>query len=227
MHHISHLLMDQIFCSLLLNTWRHSNLYEERVSIYTDHKTLHHLRSERSKANVVADALSRKERVKPRRVRAISMTIQFGVKRMILAAQSEVFKQECHLGKVKCIWKERHVSLRGSVLDVFHASNLKKCLADANLHVPLEGIKADKHSSFCEELIEIIDREDRKRYAYLMLRDYWIGGVRLPILCWLWDRMGTPTQCDMMCDTFVVSIIKKVKLGRLASETVGLHVEFP
>ncbi|GKC68551.1 hypothetical protein Tco_1101149 [Tanacetum coccineum] len=46
------------------------------------------------KANVVADALSRKERVKPRRVRAISMTIQFGVKRMILAAQSEVFKQE-------------------------------------------------------------------------------------------------------------------------------------
>nr|GEZ11136.1 putative reverse transcriptase domain-containing protein [Tanacetum cinerariifolium] len=28
-----------------------------------------------------------------------------------------------------------------------------------------------------------------KRYAYLMLHDYWIGGVRLPILCWLLDRM--------------------------------------
>ncbi|GKC46894.1 putative reverse transcriptase domain-containing protein, partial [Tanacetum coccineum] len=35
------------------------------------------------------------------------------------------------------------------VLDVFHALNLKKCLANANLHVPLEGIKADRHSSFC------------------------------------------------------------------------------
>ncbi|GJV85692.1 hypothetical protein Tco_1525590 [Tanacetum coccineum] len=31
-----------------------------------------------------------------------------------------------------------------------------------------------------------------------------------------WERMGTPTQCDMMCDTFVVSIMRKVKLGRLA-----------
>ncbi|GKB98871.1 hypothetical protein Tco_0985008 [Tanacetum coccineum] len=41
-----------------------------------------------------------------------------------------------------------------------------------------------------------------------------------------WERMGMPTQCDMLCDTFVVSIMRKVKLGRLASETVGLHAEF-
>ncbi|GJU17250.1 putative reverse transcriptase domain-containing protein [Tanacetum coccineum] len=46
------------------------------------------------KANVVADALSRKERVKPRHVRAMAMTIQSGVKIMILAAQSEAFKEE-------------------------------------------------------------------------------------------------------------------------------------
>nr|GEX93246.1 putative reverse transcriptase domain-containing protein [Tanacetum cinerariifolium] len=45
------------------------------------------------KANVVADALSRKERVKPRRVRALAMTIKSIVKRMILAAQSEAFKE--------------------------------------------------------------------------------------------------------------------------------------
>nr|GEU46564.1 reverse transcriptase domain-containing protein [Tanacetum cinerariifolium] len=44
------------------------------------------------KENVVADALSRKERVKPKRVRAMAMTIQSGVKEMILAAQSEAFK---------------------------------------------------------------------------------------------------------------------------------------
>ncbi|GJX17072.1 hypothetical protein Tco_0217904 [Tanacetum coccineum] len=47
-----------------------------------------------SKENVVTDALSRKERVKPRRVRAMAMIIQYGVRRMILAAQSEAFKQE-------------------------------------------------------------------------------------------------------------------------------------
>ncbi|GKF65484.1 hypothetical protein Tco_0192001 [Tanacetum coccineum] len=46
------------------------------------------------KANVVTDALSRKERVKPRRVLAMAMTIQYGVRGMILTAQSEVFKQE-------------------------------------------------------------------------------------------------------------------------------------
>ncbi|GJY11662.1 hypothetical protein Tco_0380971 [Tanacetum coccineum] len=42
----------------------------------------------------VGDALSRKERVKPRRVRAMAMTIQYEVRGMILAAQSEAFKQE-------------------------------------------------------------------------------------------------------------------------------------
>ncbi|GKD02079.1 putative reverse transcriptase domain-containing protein, partial [Tanacetum coccineum] len=46
------------------------------------------------KANVVADALSRKERVKPKRVRAMAMTIQSRVKGMILAAQGEAFDQE-------------------------------------------------------------------------------------------------------------------------------------
>nr|GEW93763.1 reverse transcriptase domain-containing protein [Tanacetum cinerariifolium] len=46
------------------------------------------------KANVVTDALSQKERVKPRRVRAMDMTIQYVVRGMTLAAQSEAFKQE-------------------------------------------------------------------------------------------------------------------------------------
>nr|GEU53175.1 retrotransposon protein, putative, Ty3-gypsy subclass [Tanacetum cinerariifolium] len=40
-----------------------------------------------------------------------------------------------------------------------------------------------------------------------MLRGYWIEGVRLPILCWLGDRMGTPIQCDMLCDKFVMSLV--------------------
>ncbi|GKF26652.1 hypothetical protein Tco_0082546 [Tanacetum coccineum] len=35
-----------------------------------------------------------------------------------------------------------------SVHDTFHVSNLKKCLADANLHVPLDKIKADKTLRF-------------------------------------------------------------------------------
>ncbi|GKA97346.1 hypothetical protein Tco_0825240 [Tanacetum coccineum] len=42
--------------------------------------------------------------------------------------------------------------------DTFHVSNLKKCLADANLHVPLDEIKVDKILHFVEEPVEIMDR---------------------------------------------------------------------
>nr|GEZ77567.1 hypothetical protein [Tanacetum cinerariifolium] len=41
------------------------------------------------KANIVADALSRKERFKPRRVRAMNMTIKSIIKDKILAAQNK------------------------------------------------------------------------------------------------------------------------------------------
>nr|GFC86812.1 reverse transcriptase domain-containing protein [Tanacetum cinerariifolium] len=44
------------------------------------------------KANVVADALSRKERLKPMRVRAWSITIHYGLKTKILEAHSEASK---------------------------------------------------------------------------------------------------------------------------------------
>ncbi|GJV22728.1 putative reverse transcriptase domain-containing protein [Tanacetum coccineum] len=49
-----------------------------------------------------------------------------------------------------------------SVHDTFHVSNLKKCLADSNLHVPLDEIKVDKTLHFVEEPVEIMDREIKK-----------------------------------------------------------------
>ncbi|GJS56623.1 reverse transcriptase domain-containing protein [Tanacetum coccineum] len=45
------------------------------------------------------------------------------------------------------------------VHDTFHVSNLKKCLADANLYVSLNEIKVDKTLRFVEEHLEIMDRE--------------------------------------------------------------------
>ncbi|GJW44733.1 putative reverse transcriptase domain-containing protein [Tanacetum coccineum] len=46
------------------------------------------------KANVVADALSRKERIKPLQVRALVMTIGLNLTKHILRAQSEARKEE-------------------------------------------------------------------------------------------------------------------------------------
>ncbi|GJV50569.1 putative reverse transcriptase domain-containing protein [Tanacetum coccineum] len=46
------------------------------------------------KANVVVDALSRKERIKPLRVRALVMTISLDLPKQILSAQSEARKEE-------------------------------------------------------------------------------------------------------------------------------------
>ncbi|GJY82527.1 hypothetical protein Tco_0495903 [Tanacetum coccineum] len=62
-----------------------------------------------------------------------------------------------------------------SVHDIFHMSNLKKCLADANLHVPLNEIKIDKTLHFVEEPIEIMDREVRslKRSKILLVKVRW------------------------------------------------------
>nr|GEX60633.1 hypothetical protein [Tanacetum cinerariifolium] len=51
------------------------------------------------KANVVADALSKKERVKPKRVRAMNMTLQSSIKDKILAAQKEAPDESAGLQK--------------------------------------------------------------------------------------------------------------------------------
>nr|GEY70729.1 hypothetical protein [Tanacetum cinerariifolium] len=59
-----------------------------KIELFSDYEC--EIRYHLGKVNVVADALSRKERVKPRRVREMAMTIQFRVKEMILAAQRDV-----------------------------------------------------------------------------------------------------------------------------------------
>ncbi|GKD69505.1 putative reverse transcriptase domain-containing protein [Tanacetum coccineum] len=65
--------------------------------------------------------------------------------------------------------------LAPSVHDTFHVSNLKKCLADANLHVPLDEIKIDKTLRFVEELVKIMDREVRslKRSRISLMKVRW------------------------------------------------------
>ncbi|GKC12895.1 hypothetical protein Tco_1009677 [Tanacetum coccineum] len=48
------------------------------------------------------------------------------------------------------------------VHDTFHVSNLKKCLADPTLQVPLDEIQVDAKLNFMEEPVEIVEREFKK-----------------------------------------------------------------
>ncbi|GJV54106.1 hypothetical protein Tco_1449847 [Tanacetum coccineum] len=45
------------------------------------------------------------------------------------------------------------------VHDRFHVSNLKKCLAEPDVQVPLDEIEIDENLRFVEEPIEIVERE--------------------------------------------------------------------
>ncbi|GJU58425.1 putative reverse transcriptase domain-containing protein [Tanacetum coccineum] len=60
------------------------------------------------------------------------------------------------------------------VHDTFHVSNLKKCLADPTLQVPLDEIRVDAKLNFEEEPVEILDREfkklERSRIAIVKVR---------------------------------------------------------
>nr|GEZ71729.1 putative reverse transcriptase domain-containing protein [Tanacetum cinerariifolium] len=45
------------------------------------------------------------------------------------------------------------------VHNTFYVSNLKKCLSDESLAIPLEGLHVDDKLHFIEEPVEIMDRE--------------------------------------------------------------------
>ncbi|GJR60313.1 reverse transcriptase domain-containing protein [Tanacetum coccineum] len=175
-----------------LKTWRHY-LNGTKSVIYTDYKSLQHIFDQKDlnmrqrrwiklfsdyeceiryhpgKANVAADALSRKERVKPRRVRAMAMTIQSGMKVLILAAQKEVFEQE-NLPSEQLNGLEQQMEKRddGSLYFLDH------------IWVPLVG----------NVRITIMDKAHKSKYSvhpgadkmYYDLRDmYWWPGMKRDI----------------------------------------------
>ncbi|GJY48894.1 hypothetical protein Tco_0438850 [Tanacetum coccineum] len=176
------------------------------------------------KASVAADALSRNERAKPLRVRALVMTINLNLQPQIQEARVEALKKENIKGEnlhgmgkeyenrldgtlyirrrsrlprnfklevspwkgVICFGKRGKLNPRyirpfkilakvgtvayqlelpeqlSRVHSTFHASNLKKCLADESLAIPLDEIQIDEKLHFIEEPVEVMDRQVKR-----------------------------------------------------------------
>ncbi|GJR30797.1 putative reverse transcriptase domain-containing protein [Tanacetum coccineum] len=71
------------------------------------------------------------------------------------------------------------------VHDTFHVSNLKKCLADPTLQVPLDEIRVDDKLNFVEEPVENLEREFKKlkRSRIVIIKVRW-NSKRGPEFTW-------------------------------------------
>ncbi|GKG19093.1 hypothetical protein Tco_0376192, partial [Tanacetum coccineum] len=67
------------------------------------------------------------------------------------------------------------------VHNTFHVSNLKKCLSDESLVIPLEELRVDDKLHFVEELVEVMDREIKQ-----------LKRSRIPILKVRWNSKRGP-----------------------------------
>ncbi|GJW90914.1 putative reverse transcriptase domain-containing protein [Tanacetum coccineum] len=191
-----------------LKIWRHY-LYGTKCTVFTDHKSLQHILDQKElnmrqlrwlelladydceihnhpgKENVIADALSRKKRIKPLRVRSLVMTIHPNLPSKILKAQSEALKEENIKAKnlrgmdksfeirpdgTRCIknqsWLPLFVAYKlelpeelSNVHSTFHVSNLNKCLSDESFVIPMKELRLNNKLNFVEEPVEIMDRE--------------------------------------------------------------------
>ncbi|GJU18604.1 putative reverse transcriptase domain-containing protein [Tanacetum coccineum] len=86
------------------------------------------------------------------------------------------------VGPFEIIEKVGHVAYRldlpeelNGVHDTFNVSNLKKCLVDPTLQVPLYEIRVDAKLNFVEEHVEILEREFKKlkRSRIAIVKVWW------------------------------------------------------
>ncbi|GKC18336.1 hypothetical protein Tco_1020486 [Tanacetum coccineum] len=70
---------------------------------------------------------------------------------------------------------------RAPVHNTFHVSNLKNCLSDESLVIPLEELRVDDKLHFVEEPVEVMDREIKQ-----------LKRSRIPIIKVRWNSKRGP-----------------------------------
>ncbi|GJQ95249.1 putative reverse transcriptase domain-containing protein [Tanacetum coccineum] len=173
-----------------LKIWRHY-LYGTKCTVFTDHKSLQHILNQKElnmrqrrwlellsdydcdiryhpgKANVVADALSRKEREPPLRVRALVMTISLDLPKQILNAQTEARKPE----------NIKNEDVGGMLIE--------------NAKFP-EALRTEKLEPHTDGILYLNGRSSEKMYQDIK-KLYWWPNIKVDfatyILQWKWDNI--------------------------------------
>ncbi|GJV73171.1 putative reverse transcriptase domain-containing protein, partial [Tanacetum coccineum] len=147
-----------------------------KIELFSDYDC--EIRYHPGKANLVSDALSRKERFKPRRVQAMNMTIQSSIKDKILAAQNEASEAVNAPAEM----------LRGLDGQIKRRSDGALYYLD-RIWVPLTG----------DVRTLIMDEAHNSKYSvhpgadkmYYDLRDmYWWPGMKKDIALYKWERIA-------------------------------------
>ncbi|GJR81209.1 hypothetical protein Tco_0151994 [Tanacetum coccineum] len=93
-----------------------------------------------------------------------------------------------YVGPFKVIERVRTVAYKlelpqqlSRVHNTFHVSNLKKCLSDESLMIPLEELRVDDKLHFVEEPVEVMDREIKQ-----------LKRSRIPIIKVRWNSKRGP-----------------------------------
>ncbi|GJW64137.1 putative reverse transcriptase domain-containing protein [Tanacetum coccineum] len=142
------------------------------------------------KANVVADALTRKERIKPKRFRARIITLQSNIKDMVLTAQKEAVDESAG---ITLIMDEAHKS------KYFIHPRADKMYYDLRDRYWWPAMKKDKAEYIKDRLKTTRDRQ--KSYADKRRKQFSVGSVAY--------RLDLPEELNDVHDKFHVSNLKK------------------
>ncbi|GJX95622.1 putative reverse transcriptase domain-containing protein [Tanacetum coccineum] len=146
------------------------------------------------KANVVADALSRKERVKSKRVRAMNMTLQSSIKDRILSAQKEAVDESAGqisdgtLYYLDQIWVPLKDKVRTLIMDEAYKSKYSVHPGADKMYYNLR----DRTSSGHDTIWVIVDRLTKSAHFLPMREDYKMDRLARLYLNEIVARHGVP-----------------------------------